>query len=115
MNNPHQNPVIIYDSECTLCNYAVKFLKTAKSPEGFKFVSSSDSAAITLMDRHQINKSNVDKTVILIDGNKTYTKSEAIIRAVQRKGRLWRLAGVFFIVPEFLRNIVYDWIAARRK
>lgn len=115
MDNPRDNTVIIYDSECKLCNYAVKFLKAPDSPEDVKFVSSSDPAALPLMKRHNINKEKADKTVILIDGNKTFTKSEAIIRAVQRKGHLWRLAGAFYIIPEFLRNLIYDWIAKRRK
>ncbi|HEX2393942.1 MAG TPA: DCC1-like thiol-disulfide oxidoreductase family protein [Bacteroidales bacterium] len=115
MEKPRQNPVLIYDSECRLCNSAVKFLKSEKAPEGFSFVSSSDSAATPLLDRHRIKKSTTDKTVILIDGNRIFTKSAAIIKALQRKGHIWRLAGVFFIIPSFLRDFVYDWIAGRRK
>jgi len=115
MSPEKDNSIIIYDGECELCRSAVRFLQTGSSPAGFKFVPSSDPSAHQMLDEFRIEKSTADKTVILIDKDRVYTKSAAIIKALQKKGRLWRLTGFFLLVPAFLRNRVYDWIADRRK
>jgi predicted DCC family thiol-disulfide oxidoreductase YuxK len=105
---------IIYDSSCSLCNKAVKFLDSGKTASQFNFLPASDSAADSLMGSYQLQPGIKDKTVIFIENNHVYTKSTAIIRALQSKGGLNRLAVVLFIIPRFIRDRVYDYVATLR-
>ena len=53
-------------------------------------------------------------TVVFVDGDQTYERSDAAIRIIIRLGGAWRLFGVLLIVPRPIRNLVYDWIARNR-
>jgi predicted DCC family thiol-disulfide oxidoreductase YuxK len=105
---------IIYDNTCSLCNHAVRFLRTGKDRNKMIFFGTDNSQADQLLKLHQIPRELTDKTVILICNGKTYTKSTAIIRALQQKGGGWKLAAVLRIIPVFIRDALYDFVARRR-
>jgi predicted DCC family thiol-disulfide oxidoreductase YuxK len=52
--------------------------------------------------------------MILFDGENVYTKSTAVIKALYLRGGFWQISSILLIIPAFLRNLVYDWIARRR-
>lgn len=110
-----KTPTIIYDGDCELCNSAVRFLKMKGKKDPFTFVPSSDSSVPSILEEFKMERETTGKTVILIDKDQVYTKSAAIIKSVQMRGKLWRLAGILFIVPAFLRDLIYDIIARKRK
>jgi len=109
-----KNLQIIYDNECHLCNQAVRFLKNGDE-SGFRFYPATAEETRRVLDDHKIPASLTDKTVILLDENNIYTKSTAIIRAIQNKGGGWKIAGLLFIVPRFIRDAIYDLFARNRK
>jgi predicted DCC family thiol-disulfide oxidoreductase YuxK len=115
MDNNEPNPIVIYDGECRLCRNAVKFMRAENSPAGIRFVQSSDPLAMKVLDSFKIPRETSERTVILIEKNFTYIKSTAILKALMKKSFLWRTAGVLFLVPAFIRDAIYDWIAKRRK
>ncbi len=73
---------------------------------------SADSASLLL--QHHISGDLPGKTVILLDNQKIYIKSSAIIKALQNKGSWWKLAGLLWIIPAFIRDAIYDFIARNR-
>jgi predicted DCC family thiol-disulfide oxidoreductase YuxK len=107
-------PIVIYDGNCKLCQRAVRFLNYSHSGSGIKFVPSADPTSIPLFDKYAISKETADKTVIFVENKKVYTKSTAIIKALQKRGGLWRISGIFLLIPPIIRNLIYDWIAQRR-
>jgi predicted DCC family thiol-disulfide oxidoreductase YuxK len=115
MISSQDKPIIIYDGECRMCQSAVRFLKTKDDPVGFVFISSSGNQSDQLLHAHHISKELTNKSVILIEKDRVYIKSTAVIRAMQKRGGIWRLAGLLRIIPEFIRNLVYDLIAKYRK
>ena len=54
-------------------------------------------------------------SIILIKDHSAYIKSCAALRLAPYMKGLWRLAIIFVVIPPFLRNMVYDFIARRRK
>ena len=106
---------IIYDDSCRLCNNAVRFLKTKKGSGGMVFLPAEGKDTDQLLTRFQIPREMTDKTVIFIDDERAYIKSAAIIKALQKKGGWWILAGIFRIFPVSVRDGIYDRIASRRK
>jgi len=109
-----ENIKIIYDSSCKLCNQAVKFLKAGTREPGLSFFPSQSKDGEATLNEHEIPGKLADKTVILLDGPKMYIKSSAILKALQKKGGWWKLAGLFRIIPTFIRDAVYDFIARKR-
>jgi predicted DCC family thiol-disulfide oxidoreductase YuxK len=115
MKTTDEKPVIIYDGDCALCQQAVRFLKTTDGPEGIHFVSSTTEQSDVMLEAHRLSKTMTQKSVILIDKGRIYTKSTAVIKAMQRKQGVWRFAGILLVIPVFLRDFVYDLIAGLRR
>jgi len=107
-------PQIIYDGNCKLCKQAVRFLKSGSNESGMDFFAAESNDTKTLLEQHHIPGELTNKTVILLDNQKMYIKSAAIIRALQNKGGWWKLAGVLKIIPAFIRDGIYDFIARNR-
>ena len=56
---------------------------------------------------------NGESVVLLLNGV-VYTESSAALKVAVLMGLPWSLAGVFYIVPPFLRNLVYRFVARNR-
>jgi predicted DCC family thiol-disulfide oxidoreductase YuxK len=48
------------------------------------------------------------------DKGTVVTESSAAIRAIAALGGAWSLMSAFLVVPRFLRDFVYRWVAAHR-
>ena len=110
-----EKPVIIYDGNCRLCQRAVLFLRTKSGTSGLEFFPSTGSEANQLMHDYQVPSETTAHTVILINKNRVYTKSDAVIRALQMRSGMWRISGILLVIPAFLRNLIYDWVARTRR
>jgi len=66
-----------------------------------------------LMLKHGLEPTKFD-SVILVDDNKAYTYSSAILNIARKLKGIYQLAYVFILVPPFLRNTVYKWIGKNR-
>jgi len=53
-------------------------------------------------------------TVVYARNGKIFSKSSAVLWILNDLGRAWPLLMVFMIVPPFIRNAVYDFVAKRR-
>lgn len=108
-----QNRLIIYDGQCRLCNSTVGFLKKVDNKKvlGFKPHQLLEADEIKELKHVGIEP---EKSVIYKTNGRIFTKSSAIIHIfIQLKG-LWRIFGVFMIIPKTLRDKIYDWIAKNR-
>jgi len=103
---------IIYDGSCALCNSAVRFLKPAGVD--ISFIPTDTGESELLLGKYGIPHGLTVNSVILIDKNQVYTKSTAVIKAIQKKGGIWKASGIFLLVPVFIRDAVYDWVARNR-
>ncbi len=52
--------------------------------------------------------------MVLLSGNKIFTKSTAALTIFKKLGGFWALLYTFIIVPRFIRDAVYDFIAKHR-
>jgi len=103
---------IIYDDSCALCNSAVRFLRPVKGD--ISFIAAETGESEVLLEKYEIPRGSTAKSVILIDRNQVYTKSTAVIKAIQKKGGFWKAVGIFRLVPVFIRDALYDWVARNR-
>jgi predicted DCC family thiol-disulfide oxidoreductase YuxK len=65
------------------------------------------------MEKHQIDPKETD-SIILVDQDKAYIKSSAALHVARHLSGGYPLLAIFLIIPAFLRNWVYDYIAKNR-
>ena len=108
-----ENAIIFFDGVCNLCNGAVQFVIERDRKSYFKFAAlQSEFAAKTLSD-FDLQVTQGDSFVLLENG-KVYEQSTAALRVAKKLKGLWPLLYVFIIVPPFIRNAVYKFIARNR-
>jgi predicted DCC family thiol-disulfide oxidoreductase YuxK len=105
--------VILFDGVCNLCNGFVRFI-VERDPSGyFHFVSLQSELGLALLEGHDLPSTSLD-SVVLVEGNRVHTRSDAVLRIARGLRGGWPLLTVFRIVPRPLRDFAYDWIAANR-
>lgn len=107
-------PVLIYDGECKLCTKAVRFLELNPTGTGFEFIPSSADQAVKMLSAYDIPPETTRRTLILLDKGRIFTKSTAVIKSLMKKGGLWKITAIFYLVPALVRDAVYDWVASHR-
>ena len=113
-NLPKDKKIILFDGVCNLCNDSV--LKVIKNDKNnvFMFTSLQSNIGQEIIKHIGIDISKVD-SIILYEPNVSYTiKSTAALKIINEFGGVWSLMQFFWIFPESIRNIVYDYIAKNR-
>ena len=110
-NKTHK--IILFDGVCNLCNGAVTYIIKRDKKNVFKFAALQSEIGQELTSKFNIDTSKVD-SIILIDGEKHYTKSSAALRIAKQLSGAYPLLFGFMVVPKFIRNAVYDYIAKNR-
>ena len=109
----NQKPIILFDGVCNLCNGAVQFVIRHDKDEKFLFAALQSSFGQQLLQRHQLPSQQLD-SVILLQDEKVYTKSTAALKVCRQLNGASKLMYFFIIVPKFIRDGVYGWIASHR-
>jgi predicted DCC family thiol-disulfide oxidoreductase YuxK len=113
MEISQSHKIILFDGVCNLCNGAVNFVITHDKKDRFKFAPLQEEVGKRLMKEYHIDASETD-SIILIDNGKAYIKSAAALRIAKGLNGAYPLLYIFIVLPEFLRNWVYDWVAKNR-
>ncbi|HLP05604.1 MAG TPA: thiol-disulfide oxidoreductase DCC family protein [Paludibacter sp.] len=109
----NQHPLVIFDGVCNLCCGWVQFLLRIDKKQVLRFSSLQSAAAHNVLDAIGIAAEEVD-TIILIRGKQYLTGSNAIFEILENIGGIWRLSGIFRVVPRSLRDFIYRLIARSR-
>ena len=106
-------PVILFDGVCNLCNSSVQFIITRDPKAQFRFASLQSKYGQQQMIQFNLPTSELNSVLLIKDG-KLYQKSSAALHIARMLTGAWPLMFVFIIVPPFIRNAVYDFIARNR-
>jgi len=109
---PEGQQILLFDGVCNLCNKFVQFVIRRDAEEKFAFASLQSELGQQLLCHFQLSINL--KTVVLIDKDKAYTQSDVPLKVGQALGGWMRIAWLAWLVPKFLRNLVYGFIAANR-
>lgn len=105
--------LVMFDGVCNLCNGFVQFV-IRRDPAGrFRFASLQSDFARAQMKAHGLDPDAL-YSVIVIDGGRVYQRSSAALRVTRYLPGLWRASRIFLAVPVFIRDGVYNFIAAAR-
>ncbi|MET0392273.1 MAG: thiol-disulfide oxidoreductase DCC family protein [Chitinophagaceae bacterium] len=107
------SPVILFDGVCNLCNNTVQFILKRDKKKQFLFGSLQGKAGQQLL--RQFNLPTADfNSFVLAEGDRFYTRSTAVLRMLKRLGGGWSLLYGFIVVPKFIRDGIYNWVARNR-
>jgi predicted DCC family thiol-disulfide oxidoreductase YuxK len=105
--------IILFDGICNLCNASVLFIIKRDPRVHFYFQSIQDADKAKLPADLSEKALNLE-SILLIENNKLYKRSTAALRIARRLNALWPLLYVFVIVPVFIRDPLYNFIARNR-
>ena len=103
--------LIIYDGDCKLCNWWVRFCLRHDKRDQFlffpsqKFIESIFASGIQTFS---------PETVMVYSQGKWYYKSSAVLVIISRMHSPWNLLRYLKYFPLNMRNYAYDWIARNR-
>jgi len=105
--------ILLYDGYCQLCSAAVRFVLRHSDHSAFRFLPLHTPETTALLKSFTLPEKLPD-SLILISGTGIYLRSNAALRIAARLKFPWNLLVVFYLVPRFIRDPFYDWIARKR-
>ncbi|HEX6193809.1 MAG TPA: thiol-disulfide oxidoreductase DCC family protein [Chitinophagaceae bacterium] len=108
-----QHPVLYFDGVCNLCNRSVQYIIKKDKKKLFRFASLQGKSGQAMLAKNGIRQDDFN-SFILVEGEKIFTRSTAALRVFRLLGGSWKILYVLIIVPRFLRDPVYNWIARNR-
>jgi predicted DCC family thiol-disulfide oxidoreductase YuxK len=106
-------PIIVFDAICVLCSANAQFVLKFDRAKVFRLASMQGETGAALYRKFDINPANPD-SLIVVSGDTALRDSDAVLAIYGGLGWPWRLAGIFKLIPRFLRDPVYRWIARNR-
>lgn len=103
INLPKGKILVQFDGICILCSGTIRFIMKADRRGKFLF------QALQSLSENQIPDS-----VIVDDGKATYDHFDALLKIGKELGGIYRLIGIFKMIPSPWRQSLYQWIARNR-
>jgi len=108
-----EKPVLLYDGECNFCNGVVKLLKRIDKRNKIDLLPLQKTNETDFLKNIVVEKNNMN-SVLLIDHNIIYQKSDAIFKVLRITGGFLSIFLVFQMLPKKFHNKIYDFIAQNR-
>jgi predicted DCC family thiol-disulfide oxidoreductase YuxK len=107
-------PVIVFDGVCVLCSRWVDFILRHDVSGRFRLAAMQGTHGRALLAAHGLSPDD-PASLLLVQGDRGYTDTDAIIRVLREFGRGWRLLGYLLkLMPRWLRDPFYRWLARNR-
>ena len=110
---PIAGPVIVFDAECVLCSANAQFVMTHDHRRRFRLAAMQGETGAALFRRFGIDPADPD-TMILVEGDRVYRDSDAVIAIYAGLGWPWRAAALLRLVPRAVRDPIYGLVARNR-
>jgi predicted DCC family thiol-disulfide oxidoreductase YuxK len=109
----NDQPIILFDGVCNLCNNAVQFVIKHDADGKFLFASLQSDAGQKILEKFNFPINNFN-SFILLQNDTVYIQSTAALKVAKQLNGGWKLLYGFIIVPPFIRNAVYRLISNNR-
>ncbi len=106
-------PIVLFDGVCNLCNGAVQFIIRHDKNEKFLFASLQSEIGKKILSSNNLSRDDL-KTFLLIEDDKVYTKSTAALRVIKQLNGVISILYTFNVIPKFIRDSIYDLVARNR-
>jgi predicted DCC family thiol-disulfide oxidoreductase YuxK len=108
-----QHPVILFDGVCNFCNSAVNFVLKRNTSKHIRFAAMQSDAGQRLLQHYHLPLTTMESFVFIENGT-AYQRSTAALKVCRYLRGLWPLCYGLIIVPPFIRDAFYNFIAHNR-
>lgn len=105
--------IVVFDAQCLLCDGWVRFLLRHDRRGVLRFASIQGANGRALLARAGLQVDGL-QTLLLVDGERIWQQTAAILRVLHALGWPWRLAWAAWSVPAPLRDALYRVLARHR-
>jgi predicted DCC family thiol-disulfide oxidoreductase YuxK len=112
MKGKHQR-ILFFDGVCSLCNASVDILMRQDPSGPLKFASLQSDLADEYLRSFNLDPKALESLIYYREGQ-TYTHSDAAIRVFGDIGGWRKIIFILLVIPKFIRNPIYKWIAKNR-
>jgi predicted DCC family thiol-disulfide oxidoreductase YuxK len=114
-----RDPVLLYDGECGLCNFSVRFLLRLDRRARLRFSPLQSLAAQAYLRSRSLPTHDFDSMIFVPDWGRRSEidplfKTDAAIAAVRALGGMWKGVTVLRWVPRNWRDALYTQVARMR-
>jgi predicted DCC family thiol-disulfide oxidoreductase YuxK len=105
--------LLLFDGVCNLCNGAVQWIIVRDKKAIFQFAALQSDAGQRALNQLGLPTQTFN-SIVVVKGDQYLIRSDAALEIAVQLGGFWQLAAIFKIVPRFIRDAVYDFIAKNR-
>lgn len=105
--------IILVDDTCRLCNNSTSFIIRHVKQDQFRFLSLYSPEGKTVLKKYKLPV-NYDESVVLVEGERLYVKTDALLKITRRLNGLLPLLYCLIVIPRSLRDKVYSILAKHR-
>lgn len=109
----YTNPIMLYDGVCNFCNRAVQFTLDKEADERMRFMTLQSDTGQEVLKRQKMATDDFS-SVILLESGEYYFQTDVTVQSAKYLKSPWSYARYLKIIPAFLRNSVYNFIAKNR-
>lgn len=110
---PDDKPIIVFDGYCVLCSEWAQFVLRQDKTGVYRLLPAQSVLGTALYEHYGQNSTDYETNMLIADG-KAWFKSDGTIRMAKGLGFPWNMAVVLRIVPEKIRDLIYNWAARNR-
>ena len=112
---PKNKQLILFDGVCNLCNNSVLFVIKRDRKDKFLFAPLQSNVGKGIIKKFNIDTEKTDSILLYNPKKESLThKSTAALLVARQLGFPSNLLTIFLIVPTFIRNWVYNFVAKNR-
>jgi predicted DCC family thiol-disulfide oxidoreductase YuxK len=104
--------LLLFDGVCNFCNDTVLFVIDRDPNERVRFAPLQSDVGQQLLLTHGLGRELTSS--VLIENGRAYTRSDGALRLIRALRWPWPLLYAAVALPRFVRDAVYDLVAARR-
>ena len=114
MGFPKGKKIILFDGVCNLCEASVQFVIKYDKKDVFRFVALQSDLGKEIIKHIGLDNKNIDSVVLYEPGIAYYYKSTAALEIAKNLGGFFHLGTIFRLIPNGLRNLIYDYVSQNR-
>ena len=111
---PKGKKIILFDGVCNLCEASVQFVIKYDKKDVFRFVALQSDLGKEIIKYIGLENKNIDSVILYEPGIAYNYKSAAALEIAKNLGGFFHLGTVFKLIPNGLRNLIYDYVAKNR-
>lgn len=105
--------VVLFDGVCNLCSGSVQFVLENEKDNKLFFASLQSDFGQEILKKNKLSTATFD-SIIFLEGEKIYSESDAALKIAKHLKFPYSLLSFLSIIPKFIRNAVYKWVARNR-